>query len=256
MRNDSMVSSGRILLSKPGRGHSPEFALKTKRIALKLGIAFTVLIALLAGIAQFGLRRMQAIDETFFDVTGRKLVDLQVARRALKLSDDNSRIAMEMVLVENRPLVNTLSAVGSENSNEITRLLAESEHYRESEEEKQLLSEVKKAREPYVESYLRAIHLLVDEGKHDEAEAVIVKETIPALQKYHAAWDEFVEFQSDEVDAAVRQAQVNYDRDHRYLVLLVVLAVAVALMIARFATWQVQSSYGQETSAREEVQGE
>ena len=145
MRNDSMVSSGRILLSKPGRGHSPEFALKTKRIALKLGIAFTVLIALLAGIAQFGLRRMQAIDETFFDVTGRKLVDLQVARRALKLSDDNSRIAMEMVLVENRPLVNTLSAVGSENSNEITRLLAESEHYRESEEEKQLLSEVKKA---------------------------------------------------------------------------------------------------------------
>jgi PAS domain S-box-containing protein len=256
MRNDPMVSSGRTLLSKPGRGHSPEFALKTKRIALKLGIAFTALIALLAGIAQFGLRRMQAIDETFFDVTGRKLVDLQVARRELKLSDDNSRIAMEMVLVENRPLVNTLSAVGSENSNEITRLLAESEHYRESEEEKQLLSEVKKAREPYVESYLRAIHLLVDEGKHDEAEAVIVKETIPALQRYHTAWDEFVEFQSDEVDAAVRQAQVDYDRVHRYLVLLVVLAVAVALMIARFATWQVQRSYGQETSAREVVQVE
>jgi diguanylate cyclase (GGDEF)-like protein/PAS domain S-box-containing protein len=256
MRNDSMVSSGRTFLSKPGRGHSPEFALKTKRIALKLGIAFTVLIALLAGIAQFGLRRMQAIDETFFDVTGRKLVDLQVARRALKLSDDNSRIAMEMVLVENRLLVNTLSAVSSENSNEITRLLAESEHYRESEEEKQLLSEVKKAREPYLESYLRAIHLLADEGKHDEAEAVIVKETIPALQKYHAAWDEFVEFQSDEVDAAVRQAQVDYDRVHRYLVLLVVLAVAVALMIARFATWQVQRSYGQETSAREVVQVE
>jgi diguanylate cyclase (GGDEF)-like protein/PAS domain S-box-containing protein len=163
---------------------------------------------------------------------------------------------MEMVLVENRLLVNTLSAVSSENSNEITRLLAESEHYRESEEEKQLLSEVKKAREPYLESYLRAIHLLADEGKHDEAEAVIVKETIPALQKYHAAWDEFVEFQSDEVDAAVRQAQVDYDRVHRYLVLLVVLAVAVALMIARFATWQVQRSYGQETSAREVVQVE
>jgi diguanylate cyclase (GGDEF)-like protein/PAS domain S-box-containing protein len=256
MRNDSIVSSGRTLLSKPGRGHSPEFALKTKRIALKLGIAFTVLIALLAGIAQFGLRRMQTIDETFFDVTGRKLVALQVARRAMKLSDDNSRIAMEIVLVENRPLVNTLSAVRSENSNEITRLLAESEHYRESEKEKQLLSDVKKAREPYVESYLRAIHLLVDEGKHDEAEAVIVKETIPALQKYHAAWDEFVEFQSDEVDAAVRQAQVDYDRVHRYLVLLVVLAVAVALVIARFATWQVQRSYGQETSAREVVQVE
>ena len=219
---------------------------------MKLGIAFTVLIALLAGIAQFGLRRMQTVDETFFDVTGRKLVDLQVARRALKLSNENSRIAMEIVLVENRPLVNTLSAVRSENSKEITRLLEESEHG-ESEKEKQLLSEVKKARLPYMESYLRAIHL-VDEGKHDEAEAIIVKETIPALHKYHAAWDEFVEFQSNEVDVAVKQAQVDYDRVHRYLVLLVVLAVALALVIARFATWQVQRTYGQETSAREVVQ--
>jgi diguanylate cyclase (GGDEF)-like protein/PAS domain S-box-containing protein len=230
--------------------------LKAKRIGLKLGIAFTVLIALLAGIAQFGLRRMQTIDEIFFNVTGRKLVDLQVARRAMRLSDDNSRIAMEIVLVENRPLVNTLAAVRSENSKEITRLLAESEHYGESEKEKHLLSNVKEAREPYVESYLRAIHLLVDEGKHDEAESVIVEETIPALVKYHAAWDEFVEFQSDEVDAAVRQAQVDYDRVHRYLVLLVVLAVALALVIARFATWQVQRTYGQETSAREVVQVE
>ena len=94
--------------------------MKTKGIGLKLGIAFTVLIALLAGIAQFGLRRMQTIDETFFDVTKRKLVDLRLARRAMKLSDENSRIAMEIVLVENRPLVNTLSAVRSENSKEIT----------------------------------------------------------------------------------------------------------------------------------------
>src|SRR5580658_6319704 len=104
---------------------------------------------------------MQTIDETFFDVTGRKLVDLQVARRALELSDDNNRIAMEIVLVGNRRLVNTLSAVRSENSKEITRILEESEQPRESEKEKQLLSEVKKAREPFVESYLRAIHLLV-----------------------------------------------------------------------------------------------
>jgi hypothetical protein len=145
---------------------------------------------------------MQTIDQTLFDITGRKLTNLQEARRALTLSDDNSRVAMEIVLVQNRALVNTLLAVRSENSKEITRLVEESERHCQSEKEKQLLSAVKKTRQPYVESYLRAIHLLVDEGKHDEAEAVIVKETIPALHKYHAAWDEFVEFQSKEVDVA------------------------------------------------------
>ena len=230
--------------------------MKTQRIGLRLGIAFTVLILLLAGIGQFALRRMQTIDQTLFDITGRKLTNLQEARRALTLSDDNSRVAMEIVLVQNRALVNTLLAVRSENSKEITRLVEESERHCQSEKEKQLLSAVKKTRQPYVESYLRAIHLLVDEGKHDEAEAVIVKETIPALHKYHAAWDEFVEFQSKEVDVAAMQAQVDHARAHRFVVLLVALAISVALVIALFATRQVQRSYGQETSAREVVEAD
>ena len=155
---------------------------------------------------------MQTIDETRSEITGRKLTDLNLARKALTVSDDNSRITMEIVLVENRALVNTLLAVRSENSKEITSLVEESERRCESEKEKQLLSEVKKTRQPYVESSLRAIHLIVDEGKHDEAEAVIVEETIPALHKYHAAWEEFVEFQSNEVDVAAKQAQVDYSR--------------------------------------------
>jgi diguanylate cyclase (GGDEF)-like protein/PAS domain S-box-containing protein len=228
--------------------------LKNRRVGPRLGVAFAVLIALLAGIGQFGLRRMQTIDETLGHITGRLLTDLQLARRALTLSDDNSRITMEIVLVENRTLVNKLLAVRSENSKEITRLMEESERRCESEKAKQLLSEVKKARQPYVGSYLRAIHLLVDEGKHDEAEEVIVKETIPALHKYHAAWGEFVEFQSNELDVAAKKAQVDYARAHRLVVLLGVLAIAVALVIALFATRQAEKSYRQEVTAREDVE--
>ena len=228
--------------------------MKNKHVALTLGIAFTVLIALLASIGQFGLRRMQTIEANLSVITGRKLTDLQLARRALTLSDDNSRIVMEIVLVENRALVKTLLAVRSEKSKEIARLLEESELRCESDKGKQLLSEVEKTRQPYVGSYLRAIHLLVDEGKHDEAVAVIVKETVPALNTYHAAWNEFVEFQSNEVDAAAKQAQVDYAGAHRLAVLLVALAIAIAFVIALFVTRQVQRSYEQETIAREVVE--
>jgi hypothetical protein len=100
--------------------------LKTKRIGLKLGIAFTVLIALLAAIGQFGLRRMQAIDETLSAVAGSKSTDLDLARRALTLSNDNNRIVMEIVLVENRRLIEPLSTLRSQNSKEITKLIEES----------------------------------------------------------------------------------------------------------------------------------
>ena len=73
-------------------------------------MAFAVLIAILLGIGQLGLRRMQEIDVTLSDITGRQSTNLELARRALMLSNINSRITMEIVLVENRALVETLLA--------------------------------------------------------------------------------------------------------------------------------------------------
>jgi diguanylate cyclase (GGDEF)-like protein/PAS domain S-box-containing protein len=118
----------------------------------------------------------------------------------------------------------------------------ESERRCDSEKEKQLLSAVKRARKPYVESYLRAIHLHVDEGKHDAAEAALVNETFPALLRYHAAWNEFVDLQKNEVDVAVQQAQIDYVKASRLAYLLIVLAVAIAVGIAVFTTRHAQTS--------------
>jgi methyl-accepting chemotaxis protein len=161
--------------------------LNIKPVGLKLGMAFAVLIAILVGVGQLGIRRMRVFNETLNDITGKQSAKLELAQRALTISNTNSRIAMEIVLVENRALVGTLLAVRSENSKEISRLLEEIEGRSTSEKEKQLLSSIQRTRKPYVDSYLRAIHLLVDEERRDEAEAVVVNETLPALIKYHAA---------------------------------------------------------------------
>jgi diguanylate cyclase (GGDEF)-like protein/PAS domain S-box-containing protein len=222
-------------------------------MGLKLGIAFTVLIALLAGVGQFGLRRMQAIDETLSDITGRKSTDLELARRALMISNDNNRIVMEIVLVENRRLVEPLLVARSQNSKEITKLIEESESRCQSEKEKQVLSEVKRTRKPYLESSQRAIHLLVDERKHDEAETVMVNETLPALHTYHAAWERFVEFQKEELDLAVKQAHVDYAKARRLASLLIGLAVVLAVGIALFATRETAYEIAARIDAEKEV---
>jgi len=225
---------------------------KDKHIGLRLGVAFAVLIAILPGIGWQGLR-MHEIDKTLGDITGRQSANLDLARRALMLSNINSRIAMEIVLVENRTLVDPLLATRSGNSKEITRLIEESERRCESEEEKKLLDAVKETRKPYVDSYLRAIHLLVDEGKHDEAEAVMVNEAMPALFKYHAAWDKFVEFQKNEVDVAVKQAELSYAKTRRLTSLLLGLAVLVAILIAIFATRETAREISARIAAKNEV---
>ena len=45
--------------------------MKSKYIGLRLGMAFAVLIAMLVGIGQSGLRRMKEIEENLGDITGR-----------------------------------------------------------------------------------------------------------------------------------------------------------------------------------------
>ena len=196
---------------------------------------------------------MQTIDETLSDITGSKLTDLQLARRALTISNDNNRIVMEIVLVKNRRLVEPLLAARSQNSKEITKLIEESESRCDSEKEKQVLFEVKRTREPYLESYQRAIHLLGDGRKHDEAETVIVNETLPALRKYHAAWEKFVELQKDELDVAVEQAQVDYSKARRLASLLIGLAVVLAIVIAVFTTRHTAREIAARTDAEKEV---
>jgi hypothetical protein len=53
-------------------------AVKSKYIALRLRMAFAVLIAALLGIGQSGLRRLKQIKETHADITGRRLDKLQL----------------------------------------------------------------------------------------------------------------------------------------------------------------------------------
>jgi diguanylate cyclase (GGDEF)-like protein len=216
-------------------------------------MAFAVLIAILIGIGQLGLLRMREINETLGDITGKRSAKLQMAREALVLSNRNSRITLEIVLVENRALVDTLLASRSGNSKKIATLVAELEGGCKAGREKQLLSAVKKTREPYMDSYLRAIHLLLDEGKRDAAEVVMVNEALPALVTYHAAWDEFVEFQTDQVAAAVKQSQVDYARARRNAFLLIALAVVVAMAIAIFATREMTREIAARIDANSEV---
>ena len=147
-------------------------------------MAFAVLIAMLVGIGQSGLRRMKVIDESLTDITGRRSDKLQLAREALTLSNRNSRITLDIFLVQDEAQTSMLLTTRAENTESISALMAEIASRCESEEEKQRLSAVVRARKPYVDSYLRAIHLLVDGREHDAAAAVMADETLPAPVSY------------------------------------------------------------------------
>ena len=196
---------------------------------------------------------MKEIDGSLGDITGRRSDKLQLSREALRLSNRNSRITMEIFLVQDRAQTNLLLARRAENTKKITALVAEITSRCESAEERQRLSAVGATRKPYVDSYLRALHLLVDERKRDVAVAVMVNETLPALVKYHAAWEEFVDFQRDQMIIANKQAEVEYAKARRLAYLLIVLAVGFALAIALFTTRETAREIATRIDAQKEV---
>ncbi|MGA7514960.1 MAG: MCP four helix bundle domain-containing protein, partial [Candidatus Sulfotelmatobacter sp.] len=90
--------------------------MKSKRIKLRLGIAFAALLAILIGVGQLGLYRMQEINQTFNHIRAEQLTKLELAQEALEISNHNSRLVLETMLINNGALVDTLLVARSDNS--------------------------------------------------------------------------------------------------------------------------------------------
>ncbi|MGB9363762.1 MAG: MCP four helix bundle domain-containing protein, partial [Candidatus Sulfotelmatobacter sp.] len=125
-------------------------------------MAFAVLIAMLIGIGQSGLRRMKEIDENLKEITGKRSEKRDLAQEALTFSNRNSRITMEIFLEPDKTHVAALLATRANDTRRISELIAEIANRCDPGKEKQLLATVQEARRAYVDSYLRALHLLAD----------------------------------------------------------------------------------------------
>lgn len=226
---------------------------KNPPIGLKLGAAFGVLIAILIGIGILGLSRMHQVNADFEDVLGRRFVKLQLAREALMYSNGNSRITMQIFLLNDKRLIEPLLIRRAQNTQKISDLVAKLERHCDSPEDKQLLAAVEGTRTPYVQSYLRALHLLIDEKQPEAARAIMIQETTPALYKYHGAWSKFLQFQLDQIERAANESRGHYGRARTIVLLLILLAVVVAAAIAFFVTLKMTEEMRTRALAEQEA---
>jgi methyl-accepting chemotaxis protein len=227
--------------------------MKGQQAAVRLSLALAVLIAILIAIGQLGLSRMDEINANREDIVGRHRNKVRLARDALTLSNANSRLTMEIFLLRDRAQIDAALASRTQNTAVISTLLGEIEKRCESREEASLLSEVKEARAPYIESYLRALHLLVDKQNREAGTAVIVQETLPNPHKYHHTWNRFLEFQSSQMDAAIEQSRTHYAKTRRLVSMLIGFAVIVAGAIALFVTRDIAREMKSRVAAELEV---
>jgi|GEM_PF-3759548 len=241
------------IIERKLRHQRPDPPLAPEHIAVWLVVAFAVLVGLLIAVGYLGIHRMDQINADLEDILGRRWATLQLAREALTYSNRNSRITMQLFLMKDGEEITSLLDRRAENTKKISATLEEIKRRCESQEEKRLLSAVEDSRGPYVENYLRALHLLLDEHKRDEAADTMTKETTPALLQYHAAWDEFMRFEMTQVDIAAKQSRIHYAVARRVALLIIVIAAIMAGAIGLFVIRKIVGEMRTRLSAEREV---
>ena len=226
--------------------------MRDRYTGVKLAIPFAILVAIVASIGWLGLNRMDRIDANLEEVLGQRWGKLQLAREALVYSNANSRITMGIFLLDDERLIDPLLAKRAENTQKISELVVQIKSQCDSPEERQLLAAIEATRSPYIASYLRALHLLVEEKQPKAARAVMVQETSPALYRYHDAWTKFMQFQMEQMDRAAKRSRAQYAATRAFSLLLIVLAAALAGTIGVLVTRKIL----QEMKARAGVEQE
>jgi signal transduction histidine kinase/DNA-binding response OmpR family regulator len=227
--------------------------MKIEQINMRLGVAFGLLIALLIAVGALGLRQMGRIDAELEDIVNKRWAKVQLAREALFFSNLNNRITMETFFFKTKEEIDPLLVQRARNTETISAILAKLERELASPREKQLLDAVKAARTPYIESYERGIHLLINEQKIEDARSNMLTDTLPLLLVYHDAWNTFVEFHSAQMDEATKASLAHYAATRRLTIFLVVLAVLIATAIAIFVTHTLTEENASRLAAEREL---
>ena len=217
--------------------------MKDRYIGTKLGIAFTLLVSVLAGVGWLAMRRVSELNLDLKQTIDDHWAKVQIASEALVYSNLNNRITMQVFLLDDREEIDELLIRRAQNSQKISALLQQLEQRTGSERERELLSAVKAARTPYVESYKKHVNMQLNEKRGPEARNAMVRVTLPLLLRYHATWNDFVRFQKEEMDWHIKEGERRLAGTRTLLLYLIaptiLLVMITGIFLTRFMTAEI-----------------
>src|SRR5437016_3595477 len=158
---------------------------------------------------------------------------------------------MQVFLVESESGINTLLVETAKNSEKISGLIDTLRTRIEAQEELQLLNAIEEKRTPYLETYRRALRLLVRDKRPAEARAVLTQEALPLLLKYHDSWNSYASYQCTQLDRAQERTSAINTQTRLPAFVLISFVVILAIFIAYFVTRNLTTHMAQRKRAEE-----
>lgn len=227
--------------------------MKNLKIGTRLGIGFAVVLLLLLITAVMGSLRLQALQGNFADLVGDKNLKVAVANEIIDSVNElgiQHRNMMIPALQSDTALQGFLQKT-TEERQKIVKGLEKLEALAYGSEGKQLLEQVKAARQAFIgvqQTYETQI-----QQRNFERASEIFPEYRQAYIPYRDALAKFIDFQSNLAMQTGREAEAQADQSVMLLLGLLAVALVIGLGFAIFITRSITRPVGEVSAAAKKM---
>jgi methyl-accepting chemotaxis protein len=208
-----------------------------QKIGTRLGVVFGAILLCVIAVGGFGLTWLGRLNSEMSASIQKRYSTVELTRETIEHSITNARITFQLFETTDPEQEKTLNQQNDAISQQISEQVAEIEKSLSSAQERDLFEVVTQDRDAYKLARQKAKKLLMDK-KRDQAMAALSGEVIPALDKYRATWEKFIDLQRAAMQQSMKDGQDAYAMGRRIALLL----LAVTLIMATFAAISVTRS--------------
>jgi len=210
---------------------------RDQKIGTRLGVVFGAILLCVIAVGGIGLSWLGRLNSNMSASMQKRYNTVELTHQTIENSITNARITLQLFETADPDEEKKLNQENEGISHEISGQVAEIEKSLSSTQEREMFEVVTQDRQAYISARNKAKALLADK-KRDQALAALRVEVIPALDKYRAMWEKFIDLQTAAMQQTMKESQEAYAVGRRIALLL----LAVTLFLATFAAISVTRS--------------
>jgi methyl-accepting chemotaxis protein len=208
-----------------------------RKIGTRLGVVFGAILLCVIAVGGFGLSWLGHLNSNMSTSMQKRYNTVESTHQTIENSITNARITLQLFEASDPEEEKKLNQQNEAISHAISGQVAEIEKSLSSSQERELFEVVTQDRQAYISAREKAKKLLADK-KREQAMAALSDNVIPALDKYRASWQRFIDLQTAAVQQSMKESQEAYATGRRIALLM----LAITLIMATLAAINVTKS--------------
>ena len=223
-----------------------------QKIGTRLGVVFGALLLCVIAVGGFGLSWLGRLNSNMSASMQKRYNTVELTHQTIENSITNARITLQLFETTDPDEEKKLNTQNEAISHEISGQVAEIEKSLSSAQERDMFELVTQDRQAYISARNKAKALLADK-KREQALAGLREEVIPALEKYRAMWEKFIDLQTAAMQQSMKESQEAYAVGRRIALFLLVATLFLATLAAISVTKSITTPIEQAVEHAERI---